>query len=109
MNAIDRETADAIYRMDLGAFACASVPIVNPGAELSLNWHIEAITYALQKMQSGRGGSRLVVNLPPRTLKSTIVSVCFVAWLLGTILRSRSSASATRTVLLGSSPGTRGL
>lgn len=83
MRLIDRETADAIYRMDLGAFACASVPIVNPGAALSLNWHIEAITYALQRMQSGRGSKRLVINLPPRTLKSSIVSVCFVAWLLG--------------------------
>jgi predicted phage terminase large subunit-like protein len=83
MNAIDRETADSIYRMDLGAFACASIPIVNPGAELSLAWHIEAVTYALQRMQAGGGSRRLIVNLPPRTLKSSIVSVCFVAWLLG--------------------------
>ncbi|HEX3944951.1 MAG TPA: phage terminase large subunit [Rhizomicrobium sp.] len=59
-----------------------SVPIVNPGAEVSLSWHIKALTHALQKMQSP-GHTRLVVNLPPRTLKSTIVSVCFVAWLLG--------------------------
>jgi len=36
MSMIRRETADAIYRMDLGAFTCASAPIVDPGTELSL-------------------------------------------------------------------------
>lgn len=79
----DREIASVIYRRDLGAFVCAAIPIINPGADFTPSWHIDALTLALQRMTDSDRRNRLVLNLPPRTLKSTIVSVCFVAWLLG--------------------------
>jgi hypothetical protein len=34
-------------------------------------------------MVRGESKNRLVLNMPPRTLKSSIVSVCLPAWLLG--------------------------
>jgi predicted phage terminase large subunit-like protein len=80
---IDRATADAVYRQDLGAFVARSLQIINPGADFTPAWHIDALTWKLKQMASPGRINRLVINLPPRTLKSTIVSVCFVAWLLG--------------------------
>lgn len=79
----DRETADAVYRLDLGAFVCAAVPIFDPGADFTPSWHIDALTYALQRMNNRPNRNRLVINLEPRTLKSSIVSICYVAWRLG--------------------------
>ncbi len=44
---------------------------------------IRVICYAVERMVTGESSNRLVVNLPPRTLKSFILSVCLPAWLLG--------------------------
>ena len=46
------------------------------------NWHIDAIVHRLMLAQSGKV-TRLIVNEPPRSLKSICTSVAFVAWLLG--------------------------
>ena len=66
------------------------------GQRLIANWHIDAICYWIQKMVEGESRKRLVLNLPPRTLKSFIVSVCLPAWLLGRDPGAGSSAPATR-------------
>ena len=86
---IDRDLADAIYRTDFGAFACKAFEALNPGQHLILNWHIECICYQIQQMVSGEARKRLVLNLPPRTLKSFIVSVALPAWLLGRVPSTR--------------------
>src|SRR6266446_1037282 len=80
---IDRDLANAIYRTDFGAFTYRAFEAINPGQRLIPNWHIEVICYQLQLMVDGEARKRLVVNLPPRTLKSFIVSVALPAWLLG--------------------------
>src|SRR5437016_14706 len=80
---IDRDLANAIYRTDFGAFTYRAFEAINPGQRLIANWHIDAICYHLQLMVNGEARKRLVVNLPPRTLKSFIVSVALPAWLLG--------------------------
>jgi hypothetical protein len=80
---IDRNLADAIYRIDFGAFTYRAFEAVNPGQRLIANWHIDTICYQVQQMVSGEARKRLVVNLPPRTLKSFILSVALPAWLLG--------------------------
>src|SRR5713101_9194375 len=80
---IDRKIADALYRNHLGAFAYAAFEAVNPGQSLIPNWHIDCLCYQLERMVTSDSTNRLVLNLPPRTLKSFIVSVCLPAWLLG--------------------------
>jgi hypothetical protein len=80
---IDRNLADAVYRTDFGAFTYAAYKALNPGQRLIPNWHIETICHQLQQMVSGEARPRLVLNQPPRTLKSFIVSVSFPSWLLG--------------------------
>jgi predicted phage terminase large subunit-like protein len=56
--------------------------LVNPGSSYLHNWHIDAIGEALQEVWRGNIG-RLIVNIPPRYLKSFCVSVAFPAWVLG--------------------------
>src|SRR5437899_7922856 len=80
---IGRDLANAIYRTNFGAFTYRAFEAINPGQRLIDNWHIDAICYHLQRMVNGEERKRLVINLPPRTLKSFIVSVALPAWLLG--------------------------
>jgi predicted phage terminase large subunit-like protein len=78
-----RELVDAVYRLSFASFVYRAFEVVNPGRKLVHGWHIDCICYLLQQMVEGRSDNRLVVNLPPRSLKSYIISVCLVAWLLG--------------------------
>ena len=55
---------------------------LNPGAPFLPNWHIEAICYQLERIRRGEI-TRLIINMPPRSLKSILVSVAFPAFLLG--------------------------
>jgi predicted phage terminase large subunit-like protein len=79
----ERDLADAVYRNDFGAFACEAFKALNPGQRLIPNWHIDAICYHVQQIVIGEARNRLILNLPPRTLKSFIASVALPAWLLG--------------------------
>jgi hypothetical protein len=47
-----------------------------------MNWHFELIVVELTAMQPA-GSERLIINLPPRHLKSHLASVAFPAWCLG--------------------------
>jgi hypothetical protein len=80
---IDRQLADAVYGTSFGAFTYEAFEALNPGQRLIPNWHIDAICYHVQQMVIGEAGKRLNLNLPPRSLKSFIVSVALPAWLLG--------------------------
>lgn len=46
------------------------------------NWHIIAIARQLERVHVGEC-RRLVISMPPRTMKSLLASVCFPAWFLG--------------------------
>jgi predicted phage terminase large subunit-like protein len=80
---LDRKAADAFYRNHFGAFVYAAFGVVNPGLRLRPNWHIDCVCHHLQMMVTGRTAKRLVLNQPPRSLKSFITSVALPAWLLG--------------------------
>ena len=72
----------ALVRADFVVFLKQAFYELYPGKELLWNWHIEAIIHQLEESLAGRR-PRLIVNLPPRQLKSFIVSVCWPAFLLG--------------------------
>jgi hypothetical protein len=67
---IDRKTVDLLYRMNFGAFAYAAYEVVHPGEPLVPNWHIDCICHRLAGIESAQAPNRLVMNLPPRSLKS---------------------------------------
>ena len=64
----------------LEAFTRSAWHIIEPGTKLSWNWHFDVICEYLQAVQDGRI-NRLIINVPPGTAKSTLVSVMFPAWL----------------------------
>ena len=76
------EAFNALLRMHFGSFLHKAVEDLNPGSPFQSNWHICAIEHALEQMMAGNS-KRLIVNLPPRHLKSLLISVAWVAWQLG--------------------------
>jgi hypothetical protein len=72
----------AILRTDLRFFVRKGFATVSPGEVYLHNWHIDAIVHQLMQVHSGQS-RRLLINQPPRSLKSICVSVAYVAWLLG--------------------------
>lgn len=73
---------DAAARADFGIFAERIFPLINGGDSMAYNWHIDAIAHDLDLVRLGKS-LRLIINLPPRNLKSILVSVAWVAWRLG--------------------------
>ncbi|MDT3683685.1 MAG: hypothetical protein RO009_01415 [Pseudorhodoplanes sp.] len=82
MNELDQSVFDAALRTDFTAFLHRCFLALNPGTEFKSNWHIEAIAYKLERARRGEI-PRLIINLPPRHLKSIMVSVALPAFLLG--------------------------
>jgi predicted phage terminase large subunit-like protein len=71
-----------VLRRDLTTFIERSFYELNPQAVFVSSPHIEVIASRLENCRLGKT-KRLIVNLPPRSLKSHAISVAFVAWLLG--------------------------
>lgn len=55
---------------------------LNPDTVLSWNWHLDAMCAHLEAVERGEI-RRLIINVPPRSLKSITVTVAWSAWLLG--------------------------
>lgn len=72
---------DAVLRHDLAPFVHKSFRTLTPAQTYHDNWHIEAIAWHLEQCASGTV-KRLLITLPPRSLKSISVVAC-EAWLLG--------------------------
>lgn len=72
----------AVLRTDFMSFVRKCFAEVSPGDHFKQNWHMDAMAYQLGECLAGRQ-PRLVINIPPRHLKSIMVSVAFVAWALG--------------------------
>ena len=72
----------ALLRTDLRFFIQKVFATVSPGDIYMHNWHIDAIVHQLMGVHCGES-RRLLINQPPRSLKSICVSVAYVAWLLG--------------------------
>lgn len=88
MKSEDQAVLAAILRNDFPLFVERCFYHLNPGATFVPNWHIRAICYQLERVLRGEV-TRLVINLPPRYLKSIIVSVAFAAYALGLEPRRR--------------------
>lgn len=56
-------------------------PIIEPGKPFVPGWHLDAIADHLQAVANG-DIKRLLVNMPPRHGKSTLISVLWTSWLL---------------------------
>ena len=73
---------NAACRKDLVSFARKCFYWLAPGAIFHMNWHICAIAHQLEQVRLGNN-KRLIITVPPRSLKSTMCSVAFPAFVLG--------------------------
>jgi hypothetical protein len=80
--ALTQREEDAQLRLDFAAFAQRCFRELNPLVAFAMNWHVEVITAKLAAVYQGQT-RRLIVNVPPRYLKSLVGSVAFPAWCLG--------------------------
>jgi predicted phage terminase large subunit-like protein len=82
MNAFEIEVLKAALRTDVHTFLKKSFETLHPGTSFEDNWHIRALASNLADVAEGRT-TRLIVNMPPRSLKSIAASVVLVAFYLG--------------------------
>lgn len=53
--------------------------VIEPGTTFIDNWHIDCIGEYLEAVNRGQI-TRLIVNMPPRHMKSLEITVCYPAW-----------------------------
>ena len=82
MRKITYQEFDPLTRTFLATFVRRVFAELNPGTPYLDNFHIHVIIEALEDIRFGRT-RRLAVAMPPRSLKSILISVALVAWLLG--------------------------
>lgn len=76
------ELLDLASRAKLSVFTQRAFHTVDPGANYLHNWHIDCISEYLEAC-ARRDIKRLIINVPPRYMKSISCTVAFPAWLLG--------------------------
>jgi len=64
---------------DFTAFVRAAWHVIRPGVDLKWSWHYDLLAEYLAEVYE-RKILRLRVNMPPRTLKSILVTVMFPVW-----------------------------
>ena len=82
MNGLSPPEYNAVLRSDFWCFAQRCFSELNPQAAFAENWHLEVIAAKLTAVREGKI-RRLIINLPPRHLKSMMASIAFPAWYLG--------------------------
>lgn len=73
---------DAMTRHDFLTFLGRVMAELEPGTHYEENWHLEVIAGKLLAVQTG-DNLRLIINMPPRAMKTITVSIAFAAWILG--------------------------
>lgn len=78
----DYEVLQALCRTNFGAFTRKAFSIIEPGVTIEWSWHLDCISEHLQAVHDGEI-SKIIINQPPRTLKSVQVAQIFPAWEMG--------------------------
>lgn len=66
-------------RRSLATFVREAWAVLEPGQKYIHGWHVDAICEHLEAITAGEL-TRLLINIPPGTMKSTLVSVFWPAW-----------------------------
>jgi predicted phage terminase large subunit-like protein len=64
---------------DLAVFARGAWQVLEPTTDLKWNWHLDLICEYLSLVRQNKI-QRLIVNVPPQTMKSRLVTVMFPCW-----------------------------
>lgn len=76
------EWYEGIITRNFTNFIGKTFSAVDPASEFISNWHIDLIAEYLEAARKSEI-TRLIINMPPRSLKSLCVSVAWPAWILG--------------------------
>jgi predicted phage terminase large subunit-like protein len=82
MMSLDADEYQVMARLDLHTFIHRAFLELNPSVSFSPNWHLELIAAKLEACRRGEI-KRLIINVPPRSLKSLCATVAFPAFVLG--------------------------
>ena len=74
--------AEKTKNIDIKSFLIKVFETLHPNKKMISNWHLDLMIEYLKAIERG-DMKRLIVNLPPRSLKSICVNVAWPAWLLG--------------------------
>jgi hypothetical protein len=77
---------EALLRNDFRAFVHKVFTTLAPGQTYVRGWHIDAIAWQLDRVRRGEI-RRLIINMPPRSLKSIAASVAFPSFVLARIIQ----------------------
>ena len=78
----DSRVFQALVRTDFRAFLHKTFMTLSAAQEFVPSWHLDAIAHRLEQVRCG-ATKRLIINMPPRSLKSITASVAFPAFALG--------------------------
>jgi predicted phage terminase large subunit-like protein len=77
---IERDRKVRKCERSLLSFIKQAWPILHPGHKLISSWHYDYLCEYLMQVKE-RKVKRLIINVPPRTAKSTIATICFPCWI----------------------------
>ena len=77
----NRREMNLVFKMDLYSFVAHSFRFLEPGNRFIPAPYLELLGAALMQVDA-RKVTRLIINMPPRHLKSIVTSVVFPAWVL---------------------------
>jgi hypothetical protein len=84
---LNEEERARLYRLllerDFGGFVRAAWPILEPATQFSENWHLDLLAEYLTLVRR-REIRRLIINVPPRSMKSLTTTVMFPSWIWAT-------------------------
>jgi predicted phage terminase large subunit-like protein len=103
-----REIQKELYKKSFYEFSLDAFKALHNGQELVPNWHIKYLCDRLQKeayriVENKKRNKHLLINVPPRTLKSELVNVFFsvYCWILKDSIQFISSSySASLSITL---------
>jgi len=82
MQPIEKTFLHSLLRADFKSFVVKVFNEVSANSTYLDNWHIDVICHELMNSFKGKQ-NRLIINIPPRYMKSIICSIAFPAFILG--------------------------
>ena len=77
----NEQVLPALLRQDFNLFLRMAYREIGGGGELEWNFHLDAVAYQLDRIRRG-DNRRLIITIPPRHLKSVMMSA-WIAWMMG--------------------------
>lgn len=78
----EADVLKALCRERLDPFTCKAFGLIEPASSFEYNWHIGCIAEHLEAVWNNEI-QYLIINMPPRSLKTHTTSVAFPAWGMG--------------------------